>query len=192
MLLFVPLGFSQSTTSLRGNVTDASGAVIAGAAVTLTHAATGAVRKGTSSSDGFYEFSLLPPGIYDLTVSAAGFNSVGRAGIELLVSVPATVNLQMGVAGLEQQIEVTGNAPLVNTTDASLGAAFNQNQVSQLPIEARNVVQLLSLQPGVTFLGDRPNAFTDTRSGSVNGSRSDQSNVTLDGVDVNDQNNGFA
>ncbi len=96
------------------------------------------------------------------------------------------------VAGSEQRVEVSAGAPLVNTSDASLGAAFNQNQVSQLPIEARNVVELLSLQPGVTFLGDRVNSFTDSRSGSVNGARSDQSNVTLDGVDVNDQKDGYA
>jgi hypothetical protein len=183
---------AQSTTSLRGRITDASGAVIAQASVSLIQTTTGSVREGKSNTEGFYEFPLLQPGTYDLKVSASGFNAAERKGLELLVSVPATINLELGVAGVEQQIEVTVNAPLVNTSDASLGAAFNENQVSQLPIEARNVVQLLSLQPGVTFLGDRVNAFTDTRSGSVNGARSDQSNVTLDGVDVNDQNNGFA
>ncbi|MGH9451398.1 MAG: TonB-dependent receptor plug domain-containing protein [Terriglobia bacterium] len=83
-------------------------------------------------------------------------------------------------------------APLINTVNASQGEAFNETQVSQLPIEARNVVSLLSLQPGVTHLGDRIDANSDTRSGAVNGVRSDQSNVTLDGVDVNDQNNGYA
>lgn len=81
---------------------------------------------------------------------------------------------------------------MVNTADASLGNAFTVKQVEQLPIEARNVVELLSLQPGVIYLGNRVNQDSDTRSGSVNGIRSDQSNVTLDGVDVNDQNKGLA
>jgi TonB-dependent Receptor Plug Domain len=81
---------------------------------------------------------------------------------------------------------------MVNTTDATLGNAFDNKQIEQLPIEARNVVELLSLQPGVLFLGSRVDAFGDSRSGAVNGVRSDQSNVTLDGVDVNDQNNGYA
>jgi len=81
---------------------------------------------------------------------------------------------------------------MVNTADATIGNVFDTKQVEQLPIEARNVVELLSLQPGVLYLGNRPDQTSDTRSGAVNGVRSDQSNVTLDGVDVNDQNNGFA
>ena len=81
---------------------------------------------------------------------------------------------------------------MVNTTDATLGNVFDSKQVEQLPIEARNVVELLSLQPGVIYLGNRVDQNSDTRSGAVNGVRSDQSNVTLDGVDVNDQNNGYA
>jgi hypothetical protein len=160
--------------------------------VKLVQAATGVVRDGTSSAEGFYEFPLLQPGTYDLTVSAPGFNTAERRNLELLVRVPATLDIRLDVAGVKQTVEVTAGAALVNTSDASLGAAFNEKQVSQLPIEARNVVELLSLQPGVTFLGNRIDANTDTRSGSVNGGRSDQSNVTLDGVDVNDQGNGYA
>lgn len=79
-------------------------------------------------------------------------------------------------------------APLLNTADAALGVAFDTRQVEQLPIEGRNVAQLLSLQAGTAYLGE--NLIFDWRSGSVNGARADQSNVTLDGVDVNDQNTG--
>src|SRR5262249_7752333 len=127
-----------------------------------------------------------------LSVAAAGFTTSERPHLELLVNVAATLDIKLEVAGVGQTVEVVDNAALVNTSDASLGAAFNQNQVSQLPIEARNVVEWLSPQQGVTFVGDRIDATKDTRSGSVNGARSDQSNVTLDGVDVNDQNNGYA
>src|SRR5439155_24097243 len=78
-------------------------------------------------------------------------------------------------------------AVALNTTDASLGTAFNEHQVKELPMEGRNVPDLLSLQAGVVYTGNRAdiNADVDTRSGSVNGARSDQSNITLDGVDVN-------
>src|SRR6202035_318518 len=96
------------------------------------------------------------------------------------------------VAGVETSVTVEGQAPLINRTDASLGNTVEENQIAQLPIADRNVVQLLSLQPGVAYLGNQLNASTDTRSGAVNGLRSDQSNVTLDGIGVNDQNNGYA
>ena len=83
---------------------------------------------------------------------------------------------------------VEANAVIVNTTDATIGNAFSAIQVRELPMEGRNVVGLLSLQPGVTYIGDA----TDSRNGAVNGGRSDQANVTLDNVDVNDQANGTA
>ncbi|HXJ44344.1 MAG TPA: carboxypeptidase-like regulatory domain-containing protein, partial [Bryobacteraceae bacterium] len=184
--------FAQSSTSLRGHITDASGAVIPQAEVRLTQVSTAMSRSGKSNAEGLYEFPQLQPGTYSLTVAAPGFATAERTSLELLVNVAATLDVKLEVAGVGQTVEVAAAATMVNTSDASLGAAFNQNQVSQLPIEARNVVQLLSLQPGVTFLGDRIDATKDTRSGSVNGARSDQSNVTLDGVDVNDQNNGYA
>jgi hypothetical protein len=91
-----------------------------------------------------------------------------------------------------QSVTVEGEAPLINRTDASLGNVVEGNQIDELPIADRNVVQLLSLQPGVAYLGNQLDADTDTRSGAVNGLRSDQSNVTLDGIGVNDQNNGYA
>ena len=82
----------------------------------------------------------------------------------------------------------------LNTSDASLGTAFNENQIKQLPIESRNVPDLLSLQAGVAYTGNRTdiNQDLDSRSGSVNGAHSDQSNITLDGVDVNDETRGYA
>ena len=184
---------AQSTASLHGHITDTTGAMIAQADLRLTQAGTGAVREGTSRADGSYEFTLLQPGTYTLTVSASGFTTAERQGLDLLVNISAMVDVQLKIGTTKQSVEVISSGPAqVNTADATLGAAFNQNQVAQLPIEARNVVELLSLQPGVTFLGDRINSFTDSRSGSVNGARSDQSNVTLDGVDVNDQKDGYA
>ena len=94
--------------------------------------------------------------------------------------------------GRRRQLLSKAQAALINRTDASLGNTVEETQISQLPIADRNVVQLLSLQPGVAYLGNQVNADTDTRSGAVNGLRSDQSNVALDGISVNDQNNGYA
>lgn len=185
--------FGQATTSVRGRVIDPSGASIPRAEVRLKRVDTNVVRTGLTNNEGAYELLQLAPGAYTLTVTAAGFAVAERNDLTLLVNLPATVDFQLQVAGSTQTVEVMGaGAPLVNSTDATLGNVFETRQVEQLPIEARNVVELLSLQAGVLFLGNRVDQGADTRSGAVNGARSDQSNVTLDGVDVNDQNNGFA
>ncbi|HXP08159.1 MAG TPA: TonB-dependent receptor, partial [Acidobacteriaceae bacterium] len=208
VLCIVPLIVSpalllgQATTSVGGRVTDASGAVIPGASVKLTLATTGVSRSNTTNSSGEYQFSQLAPGRYTLNVTAPGFGSVEKNNMDLLVSQPATVNVVLTAASVQQEVTVTSSVqPVLNTTDATLGNAFDGNQIASLPLSQRNVPDLLSLQPGVTFLGRSDdvsgtqgvgNTSTDSRAGSVNGGRSDQSNITLDGVDVNDINNGYA
>src|SRR5207302_9240026 len=90
-------------------------------------------------------------------------------------------------------VTVTSEMPAIDLVDASLGNSFNETQVRQIPLEGRNVPDLLSLQAGVVYTGNRiGDKDQDTRNGAVNGARSDQSNVTLDNVDVNDQSNGYA
>jgi hypothetical protein len=177
------------TTSLHGTVLDKSRAVVGGAKVTLVNSAQGLERDAISSPTGEFEFLALPPGTYVLTVEKDGFNKYEQSNLQLLVSMPTTVNVVLQVGSLSTRVEVSAQAEIVNTTDASLGIAFGENQVKQLPLESRNVPDLLSLQPGVVYTGNRPDIDLekDTRSGSVNGSHSDQSNVTLDGVSVNDK-----
>src|SRR5579872_5608066 len=184
--------YGQATTSVRGRITDPSGAAIPSAQVQLTRPDTNFSRHTEVNNEGVYEFLQLPPGTYALSVSAAGFVTAERKDLALQVNLPATVDFQLQIATGAQQIEVSEAVAMVNTTDATLGNVFDSKQVEQLPIEARNVVELLSLQAGVMYLGNRLDQDSDTRSGAVNGVRSDQSNVTLDGIDVNDQNNGYA
>ncbi len=203
-LLFLcpPLTWSQATTSLGGRVTDAGGAVIPGADVKLTRTTTGSIRTDLTNGSGDYQFSQLAPGRYELTISSKGFTTVKKTGIELLVSQPATINVALSIATVSSDVTVSADVqPVLNVTDATLGNAFSQQQIVNLPSEARNVPDLLSLQPGVTFLGressntgttSNGNTSNDSRSGAVNGGRSDQSNITLDGVDVNDINMGYA
>ncbi|HYW66340.1 MAG TPA: TonB-dependent receptor, partial [Candidatus Dormibacteraeota bacterium] len=179
----------MGTTSLHGTVLDKSRGVVGGAKVTLLNSAQGLQRDATSSPTGEFEFLALLPGTYVLTVERDGFNKYEQSNLQLLVNVPTTVNVVLQVGSVSTQVEVSAQAEVVNTTDASLGIAFGENQVKQLPLESRNVPDLLSLQPGVVYTGNRPDIDkdVDTRSGSVNGSHSDQSNVTLDGVSVNDK-----
>jgi hypothetical protein len=175
------------TTSLRGTIMDKTGAVVAGASVRLAAPELSVQRTAVSDSTGGYEFHSLKPGTYSLRVEAPGFRGFDQKNIQLLVNNPATLNVTLQVGATTETVEVSALGEAINTTDASLGVAFGENQVKQLPLESRNVGDLLSLQAGVVYTGDNPaiDTNTDTRSGAVNGARSDQSNITLDGIPVN-------
>ncbi|HEV3512602.1 MAG TPA: TonB-dependent receptor [Candidatus Sulfotelmatobacter sp.] len=194
LALFTSFAAAQSASQLNGSVTDPSGATVPGAKIVLTNTATGLQRTATSNSGGLYQFLDVPPGNYKLEATASGFSPYLASKITLVVNTPSSLNIKFRVAGIAESVTVEGQAPLLNRTDASLGNTIEENQIAELPIADRNVAYLLSLQPGVAYLGGaaETNQATDTRSGAVNGVRSDQSNVTLDGIGVNDQNNGYA
>lgn len=196
-LLIPSLNWAQTaTSSVRGVVSDPKGAVLAGATVTITDPQTGFSRTAQTNGQGEYQFLQMPPATYVITAQAAGFATVKKDRVELLVAVPSTLNFTMEVQGQTITVEVTGQGAQVNTTDATMGNAFDTKQIEALPFEGRNPVEILSLQAGVTYTSPTSNlqinTMTDTRSGAVNGGRSDQANITLDGVDNNDQSNGFA
>lgn len=175
----------QALTSLSGVVTDPTGAVIPNAAVILENLERGTKRETTSDVAGRYAFVQVQPDVYRITARAAGFADVVIERVELLVNTPATVNIRFEKVGaVAETISISAEGVQVNTVDASLGHALGGAAVTQLPMNARNVVSLLALQPGVVFIGE---FNTDDRNGAVNGGKSDQANVTLDGVDVNDQ-----
>jgi hypothetical protein len=186
-----PLLSQTATTSLRGSVKDPSGAVVPGATVTLTDNANRNVLQATSNSSGDYQFSQIPPARYTIKVSARGFADQSKVA-ELLVNQPATIDFIASVQATTEIINVSAEAQTLNTTDATLGASVNNATIQALPSEGRNVPELLALQPGVLYLGHDNDQKLDSRSGSVNGGRSDQGNVTLDGLDDNDQVNGYA
>jgi len=161
-------------------VTDATGGVVANATVTITSQKTNYTRTQTTSSAGGYSFELIPPGEYKLETHATGFKKNVVTGVKALVGRVAEINVNLVVGDISTIMEVTAVSTAIqtNTQDATLGHNFVNQQINQLPLEARNIAGLLTLQPGVT---GSPNA-----QGYVAGARSDQSNITLDGVDVNE------
>src|SRR5579862_2971397 len=180
--------FSQSAnTSVRGVIKDPSGAVVPGAKITLTDNSNGQTFVATSNASGEYQLTQIPPAKYAIVVSAGGFGNQTKSA-ELLVNQPATIDLTMTVQASQEVINVSAEAQTLNTTDASLGNSMNNSLIQALPSETRNVPDLLALQPGVLYLP----TTQDSRSGAVNGGRSDQGNITLDGIDDNDQVNGTA
>lgn len=176
-----------ATSSLRGTVTDPSGAAVAGAEVTLTNGSVGFSRATTTSEQGVYQLVEIPPATYELTVTAEGFAVFKQSNLTLLVNTPATVNVGLRVAGSSSQVEVSDAAPLINAQDATLGHAFDSQQIRNLPFEGRDPTAILSLQAGVVFTGSNAaqNTSFDSRSGAVAGARSDQADITIDGIDNN-------
>jgi hypothetical protein len=169
--------FGQAGTStVRGLVKDPQGNLVAGATVTITNAGTSFSRTTTTTNEGLYSFEQVPVGDYRLEVTATGFKKAVVTDVHALVSkiTPADVTLEIG--NVSETVTVSSGAAenLINRDDGSLGNNFVNKQITQLPLEARSPLALLTLQPGVT------------REGYVAGARTDQSNVTLDGVDIND------
>src|SRR5207237_9399728 len=193
----VSVSSQTALTSLRGAVTDPSGGVVPNVRVALDNKATGAHMTRTTDSSGEYSFLQIPPGQYTVTVTMTGFGTQSK-GAELLVNQPATINFALSVQESKTTVEVSTEAQTINATDATIGNSVRNTTVQALPMEGRNVPDLLSLQPGVLYLGQKFNNISsanpdqDSRSGAVSGARSDQSNVTLDGVDNNDQRQGYA
>lgn len=177
IMMLLSFGFAQtSNTSLTGTIKDPQDRVIAGATLTLTNIATNAVRGQTANAQGGYSFDLLPAGDYRLEVAAPGFRKQVLEHVHVLIAKATALDVILQVGATTDIVEVTAQSGQVqvDTQDASLGNNFVSQQITQLPMEARNVLTLLTLQPGVT------------KDGYVNGGREDQSNVTLDGVDINE------
>jgi len=186
--------YAQAFSSLNGNVTDPTGAVVPGAQVILMNVETGVQRTTISDEQGRYSFAQVAPGTYQITDQLAGFKDVVVKDVRLLVNTPRTLNLKFEAVGaLNTLVSVSTETAEVNTSDATIGNSLGGQIITELPFEARNVIGLLAVQPGVVYLGEPdPAKLNDNRSGAVNGGKSDQANVILDGVDVNDLVNGAA
>ncbi|HUQ95450.1 MAG TPA: TonB-dependent receptor, partial [Bryobacteraceae bacterium] len=137
------------TATILGTIRDTSGAVVPSANLTVRNTETGLVRTATSASDGSYRFSALPVGSYEIRVETAGFQTEVRSGLTLTVGQEAVVNVALQVGAIEQTVEVTAEAPLVNTTSGSLGGLVDEKKVAELPLNGRNYVDLAFLQPGI-------------------------------------------
>lgn len=172
---------SAQTSSLRGTIRDAQGAAVKGATVVLQSESKNFSRTQVSNDDGNYSFNSIPPDIYKIEVTATGFKKSVAPSVQTMVDSSKEFNIGLETGGVSESVTVTAaNDAVLNTSDASLGNTFSTQQVITLPLSARNTPDLLSLQPGVSAGGE------------VNGGRSDQANVTLDGVDVNEQQGGRA
>ena len=175
-LLAVTARAQTGTSAVRGTVADAQGNVVPGASVTLIDPATSQTRTQVSTQDGLFVFDLIPPGTYRVEAEAKGFKKAVLTDVRALVAKPTELSVVLEVGNVAETVTVSASSAeaLINTQDATLGNNFVSQQITQLPLEARNVSSLLTLQPGAT------------REGYVAGAKADQANVTLDGIDINE------
>ena len=166
----------QGTSTIRGSVKDPQGNVVAGATVTLTNIGTTTSRQTTTSENGGYSFEAVPVGDYKIETEAKGFKKAQVTDVHASVSAPSAVDIQLELGNVSEVVTVSAGSAelLVNREDATLGNTFVNKQITQLPLEARSIPNLITLQAATT------------RDGYVAGARSDQSNITLDGVDINE------
>jgi hypothetical protein len=187
VLLAVASGlFAQMTTSsLLGTVQDSSGAAVNSAEVKIRNLGTNDVRETTTSTDGRFRVPLLPPGSYELTITAKGFGRYMQSPIVLRLGQDAELALKLEVASLNETITVNADAPLLNTTNAEVGTNIDSKRIGELPMAAnRNILNLALQIPGVSQLSSGNSSFAAGGvSFSVNGMRTRSNNFMIDGQD---------
>jgi hypothetical protein len=180
--------------TLSGTVTDSSGAVIAGAQVSIRDVNTGVTRTVTSSASGFYTAPNLQPATYEIITTAPGFATSVRSGLMLTVGAQQVSNITMQVGEVTQKVEVTTEAPTVELASSSISGLVNESTVRELPLNGRDWTQLATLQPGVTAMGSLQISSNNFQRGNrgfgtqlaISGSRPQQNNFRIDGISVND------
>ncbi|MGH9256681.1 MAG: TonB-dependent receptor, partial [Vicinamibacterales bacterium] len=187
-LSVVPVFGQSATSEFNGNVVDQSGAVLPGAAITLTDESTGLVREAVSNDTGRFVLPAVQPGVYTVRAELAGFQPQARTGIRILVGQAVTLTLTMPIGTLTDVITVTGEAPLIEVTQTALGSSLTTEDIENLPTQGREMLSLMQMIPGLTPQLDSGNFEGTTY--SANG-RESQSNLFLvDGVHNKDDRGG--
>jgi len=188
LLAAISLSAQTFRGTILGTVTDPSGAVVAGAKVTVKNLGTGLERTTDTSADGSYALPELPIGTYDVTVTQPGFQTFVATGVAVDVSSERRVDAAMKTGEVSARVEVSADQlPMVETTSNTLGGVLTQNDVKDLPINGRDYTKLIFLNPGVAGspdqITDSPGSFGEF---SMNGARGRSNNYLLDGTDMND------
>jgi len=175
--------FAQSqanTGSIEGNVFDPSGQVISGASVSVQNTDTNFTRENTTDTDGRFRALQLPLGNYKVTAKAANFGTLVREGINLAVGQTVTLNLTLNVANTTQTITISGEAPVVETSQVERSTYIDARSIRTLPNNGRNFLDFVTLTPGVSIVQG-----PDGNEISINGQKGINNNVSIDGADNN-------
>jgi hypothetical protein len=189
LAIFLPSSGQSTGGRLLGRVSDTTGAVVSGARVTLVNEATGVSRDTNTNESGDYTFVEVVPGNYHVEYAIEGFKKDVRRNVTVQLNQVLTLNVTMQAGGASETVEVTSEAPIVDTTSTQLGAVVDNRSVVQLPLNSRDTYQLLQLQPGVQSQLGNPLIYGSDKAGavSVNGGRGRSNNFSVNGGDANDQ-----
>ena len=186
-----PHALAQSATgSVVGNITDSSGSVIVNANVTLTNHATGDKKVVVTSESGDFQFLVLTPGEYTLTVEAQGFRRYTHNPVEVQVALATRENVEMAVGTASEEVTITSQAPIIQSENASLGQVVQGKAVTDIPLNGRNVLALVGLVPGVVPQGSSSGNLTGQNvfaagNYQIGGGSANQSSTLFDGAPVN-------
>ncbi len=182
-LLFVSICLAQTGTSrITGTVYDSNNQVVAGASVTATNEATGVSYTQATTSDGVFAFTSLPVGVYTINVEQTGFKKTSKTGNVLEVSTPLNTDIILETGEISETVTVQATAETVQTNTATIGNVVDQKSIEALPLNGRNPLTLVLLEPGVV----QRSAGAAGSGVHINGSRDRAFNVTIDGIDANE------
>ena len=196
VVLLSLIAAAQDTASLTGTVRDSSGAVLPKASVSLTNAATGSIRSVVTNSDGEYLAAALPPGRYDITVTAQGFKKYQARDVTLRVAQNARIDVVLQVGNVNSEVTVQGEGlAKVDTQSSELSGTVTGKELTQLQLNGRNFTQLITLVPGVSNQTGQDEGQVGVAGNvnySVNGGRTENNNWEVDGGDVMDNGSNFS
>ena len=182
--------------TISGTITDQTGAVLPGVAISVKNVATGVTSAGTTNTDGYYSLASLVPGTYVVTANAKGFAQAIARNVTVDPGIQAAVNFSMHVGNTSEQVEVTDAVPLVDTSSSTLSGVVNERTVQDLPLNGRDWTQLATLEPGVVTVRSQEGLSSERGQRglgtqmTISGGRPQQNNYRLDGVSINDYSNG--
>src|SRR5436309_14580560 len=184
--------------TLSGTITDPSDKYVPQAQVSIRNVATGITTTVTTNSDGFYIAANLLPGDYQVTISTKGFDTETKSGIRISVGSQQVFDLVLRIGTISHKVEVTTDAPAIQTTSSEISATVNATTVRELPLNGRSWTDLAALQPGVDTIQTQPTFAVGADRGNrgfgqqltISGARPQQNNYRLDGVSLNDYANG--
>src|SRR5215470_6490599 len=184
VLVAVPTFFAlgqTATASLNGAVIDPNGAVISGAVVLVKNSATGAEFRATTASNGTYTVPSLGAGSYTVTIEAQGFKKAVLTEVKIDAGVPATANATLEVGAASESVVIQGAGEVLQTQSASVSTTLQTRQIAELPLQSRNTIYFLTMLPGVSSA-----ATASPRNSTINGLPSSAYNVTVDGLNTQD------
>jgi hypothetical protein len=183
------VGAQEFRATIRGQVLDSSGGVLPGATVTVTNVDTNEIATATTNVEGNYTIPFLRPGAYTLTAELAGFQKYLRSGLNLQVSQDATINVQLTVGGVTEEVSVTAETPVLETSNANRGTVIDQARIAELPLQSRSPMALAVLVAGVNYNGPaiylRPFDNGALADWSMNGGSNRNNEFLLDGAPNN-------